>query len=211
LTSAILRIDDSQIARVPDRGPLLIVTNHVNIIEIPVIYTRLQPRPATGFVDARRWQTAWSRWLLKVAGAIPLHRGEADIAAFRTGIRMLAEGHILIISPEGTRSGHGRLGYTHPGIVLLGVRSGAPILPIIYQGAEDYLTNLCRLQRTDFRLIVGQPFHLDTRGEGLNRQVRRRMMDEIGYQMAALLPPLYRGVYADLEQASQRYLRFLPQ
>jgi hypothetical protein len=44
LTGMICRIDDSQLEGVPMTGPLIIVTNQVNILEIPIIYTRLQPR-----------------------------------------------------------------------------------------------------------------------------------------------------------------------
>ncbi len=208
LTSLICRIDDEQLARVPWQGPLIIVTNHVNILEIPIIYTHLKPRPVHGFVQADRWKAGWSRWLLEVCEAIPVRRGEADIGAVRKGIERLKQGRIVIISPEGTRSGHGRLQKAHPGVVILALHSGAPLLPIVYCGAENYKQNLRRLRRSDFHIAVGRPFAIDPGGALVTRQVREQILDEIMYQLAPLLPPAYRGVYSNLEAATQRYLRF---
>jgi 1-acyl-sn-glycerol-3-phosphate acyltransferase len=210
LMSLLCRIDDTQLAQVPDQGPLIVVTNHVNILEIPIIYTHLKPRPVTGFVAAYRWDSRWLRWLLDACGAIPLRRGEADVAALRRGMEMLKAGYLVIISPEGTRSGHGRLQKGHPGVVLLALHSGAPLLPVVFYGSERYRGNLRRLRRTDFHIVVGKPFYLDAGGVRVTRQVRRQMIDEVMYQMSALLPPAYRGVYSDLNAATEMYLTFQP-
>ena len=208
ITNLICRIDDEQLARVPERGPLILVGNHVNLIEIPILYTRLQPRPVTGLVLARRWDKFWTRWLLEVAGAIPLRRGEADIAAFRMAEEMLASGYIISIAPEGTRSGDGCLSKAHAGVVSLALHSRAPLLPVVFYGGERYVHNLLRLQRTDFHIVVGQQFYLNIRGEKVTRHIRQQILNEIMYQLATLLPPQYRGVYADLSSATQRYLIF---
>jgi 1-acyl-sn-glycerol-3-phosphate acyltransferase len=92
----------------------------------------------------------------------------------------------------------------------LALRSGAPLLPLASYGSERFWHNLPRLRRTDFTAVVGQPFSLDPAGRKVTRQRRREMIDEIMYQLAALLPPEYRGVYADLTAASESYLRFAP-
>jgi 1-acyl-sn-glycerol-3-phosphate acyltransferase len=206
ITRLLCRIDAAQLQRVPERGPLILVTNHVNILEIPIIFTQLQPRPVTGLVLATRWDNPALRWLLEVCGAIPLRRGEGDVTAMRRATEALAAGYILAISPEGTRSGHGRLQQGHPGAVLLALRSGAPLLPVVYYGSEAYKQRLRRLQRTDFHIRVGRPFHLDAGAIRTTRHVRRQMIDEVMYQLAALLPPSYRGVYQDLNAATETYL-----
>jgi 1-acyl-sn-glycerol-3-phosphate acyltransferase len=81
---------------------------------------------------------------------------------------------------------------------------------VVFYGGEVFWHNLPRLRRTDFHIIVGQPFWLDAGGVKVTRQVRQRMTDEIMYQIAALLPPAYRGVYSDLASASEAYIRFPP-
>jgi 1-acyl-sn-glycerol-3-phosphate acyltransferase len=210
LLRILCRVDDAQLAQVPDRGPLILVANHVNFLEVPLLYTHLQPRPMAGFAKAETWDNPALRLLADLWGAIPLHRGEADMAALRQALKALEAGHILGVAPEGTRSGHGRLQRGHTGVVLLALRSGAPLLPMVYYGGELFWRNLARLRRTDFHIVVGQPFYLDAGGVKVTRQVRQQMTDEIMYQMAALLPPVYRGVYSDLAAATEAYLRFPP-
>ncbi len=209
ITNAICRIDDDQLKVVPDRGPLILVTNHVNLVEIPILYTCLQPRPVTGLVLARRWDNFYTRWLLDVCGAIPLRRGEADLKALRKAMEMLSSGYLVVIAPEGTRSGDGRLQSAHSGVVLLALHSQAPLLPVAWYGAEGYIGNLKRFSRSDLHFLVGRSFTLNASGEKITRPVRLQMLDEVMYQLARILPPAYRGVYADLSRASQEFIRFV--
>ena len=208
ITSIICKIDDGQLAQVPDRGPLILVSNHVNLVEIPILFTRLQPRPITGLVLARRWDRFWTRWLLETAGAIPLRRGVADLTALRKAKEMLANGYILGIAPEGTRSRDGKLGKAHAGVVSLALQSQAPLLPVVFYGSEGYVENMLHLRRSDFHIVVGKPFYLDPKGKKVERRLRQMILDEVMYQLAQLLPADYRGVYSDLEKATQNYLNF---
>ena len=206
ITSLICRIDDEELKQVPDQGPLIIYTNHVNILEIPIIYTHLQPRRVHGMLLAERWKIPVLSWALDVTETIPLQRGVADIDAIRTGLQALEKGEIIIIAPEGTRSHDGILQSAHPGVVLLALHSGVPLLPVVSFGAERYTENLSRLKRTNFHLRVGQIFHLEAGGEKVTRQVREKMMQEMMWQMAAILPTQYRGGYGEMENASGRHI-----
>jgi 1-acyl-sn-glycerol-3-phosphate acyltransferase len=203
-------VDDEQLARVPDQGPLIVVANHINFLEVPLLYTHLLPRPVTGFAKVENWDNPAMGALFDLWGAIPLNRGEADTAAIRHALTALEAGHILAVAPEGTRSGDGQLQRGHPGVVFLALRSGVPLQPVVYYGGEHFWPNLSRLRRTDFYFVVGQPFHLDAGETKVTSQVRQQMADEIMYQIAALLPPPYRGIYADLTAATETYLRFPP-
>ena len=208
LIRLLCRVDDAQLARVPARGPLIVVANHINFLEVPLLFTHAQPRPVTGFAKADAWDNPALGFLFNLWGLIPLRRGEANVVAFRQGLAALEAGHILAVAPEGTRSGHGRLQRGHPGVVLLALHNGAPLLPVVYYGGESFKRNLTRLRRTDFHIIVGQPFYLNAGGVKVTREVRQQMADEIMYQIAALLPPAYRGYYSDVATATETYLRF---
>lgn len=210
LIRALCRVDDAQLAEVPDRGPLILVANHANFLEPPLLYTHLHPRPQAGFAKAETWDSPALGALADLWGAIPLHRGEADMAALRQALQALAEGRILGVAPEGTRSGDGCLQRGYPGIVFLALHSGAPLLPLACSGTESFWSNLRRLRRTGVQIVVGRPFSLDTNGARVTRQVRQQMTDEIMYQLAALMPPDKRGAYSDLVQATTTYLRFPP-
>ncbi len=202
------RVDDAQLARVPDHGPLIIVTNHVTFLEVPMIYTHMRPRSMSGFAKAESWDNPFFGWVFDVWGAIPLRRGEADVSAMRAALEVLREGRILGLAPEGTRSGHGRLQRAHPGVVILAQHSGAPLLPMVHMGGENLKRNLARLRRTDFKIVVGNPFHIETGKIKVTTEIRQAIADEVMYQLAALLPAKYRGEYANLSAATEKYLRF---
>jgi 1-acyl-sn-glycerol-3-phosphate acyltransferase len=208
ITNLICRIDDAELRRVPQNGPLIIYTNHVNILEIPIIYTRLQPRRVHGLVLAERWRNPVLRWMLDVTQTIPIQRASADVKAIRKGLEMLARGEIIIISPEGTRSHDGTLQPAHPGVILLALHSAAPLLPIAYYGSEKWHENLSRLRRTDFHIRVGKPLRLVTHEEKVTHGVRLQMLDALMQQLSGLLPAEYRGAYAALSQDRSPYLTY---
>lgn len=210
LTRILCRVDDTQLARVPLHGPLILVSNHVNFLDIPLLFTHLLPRPVTGFVKSETWDNPAMAMLFNFWQGIPIRRGEADLNALRQGIKALQEGKIVAIAPEGTRSNHGRLQKAHAGVVILAMESGAPLLPLVYYGGEKFHNNIRNLRRTDFYISVGRPFYIETGGIKANRQIRQQIADDIMYQLAALLPPDYRGYYSDICQASNSYFRFHP-
>ncbi len=207
----LVRVDGSQLAGVPQRGPLILATNHVNFLEVPLLFTQLLPRPMSVLVKAQTMDDPVLGWWFDTvggSGVIPLRRGEADMDAIRQALAALEAGQILVVAPEGTRSGHGRLQRGLPGVAILALHSGAPILPLVFYGGERFWQNLKRFRRTDFIIRVGQPFHLDAGGQRVRREQRLQMTTEIMFQLAALLPPPYRGQYADLHTATETFLRF---
>jgi len=188
------RVDDHELSRVPARGPLLLVCNHVNFLEVPLVMSHLQPRPVTGFAKAETWDSPVMGLLFNIWGAIPLRRGAADVLAVRRVLEALEAGMIVAVAPEGTRSGDGCLRRAKPGIGLLAAHSTAPILPIAYYGHERVWSNLSRLRRTDFHIRVGPLMRVRTNGRWTAEQ-RQALADEVMYQIAALLPEKYRGAY----------------
>jgi 1-acyl-sn-glycerol-3-phosphate acyltransferase len=115
----------------------------------------------------------------------------------------------MLITPEGTRSYSGALAKGLPGVVLLAIRSKAPILPVAFYGNEDVKENLKHLKRTRVVYRVGQPFTINYENQAFSREFRQDVTDQIMYQIAALLPPKYRGVYSDLSKATKKDLCFI--
>jgi 1-acyl-sn-glycerol-3-phosphate acyltransferase len=207
LVSLVFRVHDEALRQVPMRGPLILVCNHVHIWEIPTNYTHLLPRRTIGMVLAKRWENPFFRYIIETVNAIPVKRDELDMNAMRKALDVLKAGGIIAIDPEGTRSGTGILGEGHAGAVLLATKSGAPLMPMVHYGSENYRENLRRLRRTDMNYAVGKPFHVCT-DLPLTHETRQKAADEIMAQMAALLPEQYRGRYGGLVGKDPRYLAF---
>jgi 1-acyl-sn-glycerol-3-phosphate acyltransferase len=202
------RVEDAELAKIPARGPLIAVVNHVNFLDAPLIYTHLIPRPVTAFVKTETWKNPALGALFSLWGAIPIRRGEADLTAFKGARDALKASKIMVIAPEGTRSGNGILQKGHPGLVLLAYRTKTPLQPLGFFGGENIWKNMGKLRRTDFHLRVGSPFMVKTNGKVLSKEISEEITTEIMYQLAALLPASYRGVYSDLSRATTNYLDF---
>ena len=201
-------IDEKELEKVPDYGPLIIVSNHINFIEVPLLYTHLLPRLVTGFAKAEGWKNPFLRYLANLWGAIPLRRGEADVAAIRSALSALENNKIVGLAPEGTRSGDGKLQRGHQGVVTLALQSGVQLLPLVFYGNENYLNDIKRLRRIKFNIVIGNRFILYNPDGKINHLKRQNMTDEIMYQLAALLPPYYRGFYSDIQNATENFLVF---
>jgi 1-acyl-sn-glycerol-3-phosphate acyltransferase len=188
------RVDDRDVRLIPPLGPLLLVTNHVNFLEIPLVLSHLQPRRVTGLAKAETWDSPLMGMLFNLWGAIPVRRGEGDVTAIRRVLEALEAGMIVAIAPEGTRSGDGCLRRAKPGIGFLAAHSPAPILPVAFYGHEHIWSNMKRLRRTDFHIRVGPLLRVRTNARW-TAEKRQAVADEIMLQIAALLPPAYRGAY----------------
>ncbi len=206
-TSILCQIEGAPLTKVPDQGPLILVINPVNSLEMPLLHSHLHPRRTTGIAKVETWDSRFLGWLFDLWEAIPVRRGEPDVEAFHRSLEVLKEGGILTVAPEGTRSRHGRLLKGRPGVVILALHSGAPILPIAHWGGEQFSSNLKKMKRTPFHVRVGKPFYIQSEGVRVTREIRQAMVDEIMIQLAALLPEEYRGEY-NHRLGSTRYLRF---
>ena len=200
-------VDGDEIDKLPIEGPFILLANHVNSLEAPVLHCRFRPRKVIGLAKAEAWDNRLLGWLFDQWEAIPIRRGEPDIGALRRALGVLKNGGILVVAPEGTRSRHGRLQRAHSGVVTLALKSGASLWPLVFHGGEEIGRNVRRLHRTPFHIRVGEPFRIEIGEERLTSDLRQRIADEIMFRMAALLPPQYRGEYAHLEAASDHHLR----
>jgi len=207
-TDILCRIDKRDFAKVPSHGPLILVTNHISSLEVPLLFVHLQPRRLVGLAKIETWNNKFMGWLFNLWDAIPVRRGEADLDAIRACLKVLQDRNILAIAPEGTRSYDGHLLQAQSGIVLIALRSGAPILPMAHWGGEGFNKNLKKLKRTDFSIRVGRQFTLDAKGERVNSEIRQKMANEIMVQLASLMPEAYRGEYSNCN-TPPKYLNFL--
>ena len=191
--------------RVPRRGALIVASNHLNNADPPVL-TIISPRRLVFMAkyEALRWPIIGL--LIRLSGAFPVRRLEADIGALRQASRVLHEGEVLAMFPEGTRSKEGGLGSAYPGTAFVALRTGTPILPIGITGTETIgfprvLFDAVRLRRARVRVVIGDPFFLPPVSRITAEEVIH-CTDVIMDRIASLLPPSYRGQYGETDTAA---------
>lgn len=204
-----MRIEDTAVNSVPMSGPLIMATNHINWLDAPVGFSHLHPRPVTAFAKIETWDSPVMRVLFNAWDAIPINRSQVDFKAFKKAEEALSHGKIIAIAPEGTRSNNGKLNIGYPGIVLLALRSGAPIMPFVFYGNENFKANIKRYRRTPMFLKAGEPFRLKPVAGNPDKETRQEMTDAIMYEIARLLPESYRGKYENIDPSYRQYLEFI--
>lgn len=208
LLAVLCKVDHSALKNVPSQGPLIAIGNHINFLDAPVALTYLYPRPIISMVKEETFEKPLLKYLFNTWGSISIKRGTADFTAFEKALSALESGKILAVSPEGTRTNDGKLIRGQTGIVLLAIKSGVPILPIVFCGNEKFKENIKKLKRTHIKLEVGKPFYVVNNHTYPHKEERQAITDEIMYQVAALIPEDYRGYYSDLSKATTEYLDF---
>lgn len=188
-------------ADLPRTGSLIIASNHISNADPGLIGSWVSPALGRqlhwlGKEESLRWPLLG--WAIAENGVIGVRRGTGDIEAFRLARRVLDEGHVLVVFPEGTRSRTASLQEAKDGVAILALRTGAPILPIGIHGTEHFWPRgkLPWFRGGDVTLRVGAPFRLDPAIGGDRKAAQRAGTETIMRHISELLPVSYRGAYA---------------
>jgi 1-acyl-sn-glycerol-3-phosphate acyltransferase len=182
---------------IPRQGRLLVVSNHLSLIDPPLVGFLMLSREMAFIAKKElfRYSILFS-WLIRLFGAIPVHRGQTNREALRQAEKALADGLALIVFPEGMRSRSFKLRAAYPGVALLACRSGAPILPIGISGTEQINGVTWLWRRPKIKVNIGQPFSLPQSNGDLNKVELTKLTGYIMEHIAELLPQQYQGEYA---------------
>ncbi len=205
LVRVLARVDVQGLEYFPRQGPALVVFNHLGDGDV-VVLLAVSPQPPDFMakIDMPEDMPLIAR-LAEAYGVIWVHRGRPDRRALRAALDGLAAGRIIAIAPEARYSLTGALEPPTEGAAFLALRSGVPVVPVALSGTEN--ANLYpvwkRLRRSRIRVRVGAPFYLVQRPDEPRRAAIRRGADEMMCAISRLLPPSYRGVYADCAAAAK--------
>lgn len=122
------------VENVPRSGPVVMVGNHISFIDGPLMAIA-SPRPVHVLTKIEMFEHPAMRAFLRFSGQIPVRRHESDVAAIRTSLRVLRDGGIVGVFPEGTR-GAGDIAVVEPGAAYLAIASGASVCPVIFLGTR---------------------------------------------------------------------------
>src|SRR5690348_2111009 len=131
------RLRTEGLENIPKDGPVILASDHISWFDIPLVSIRV-PRITHYMAKIELFGMPVLGGILRLLGAFPVRRGEGDREALRTSQRVLQEGHLLTIFPEGHRSG-GHLIEGKSGVALIALRAGVPVIPVAVYGTENIL------------------------------------------------------------------------
>ena len=182
---------------IPATGGVLIATNHLSRMDIPVLFLIPNRPDMTALVTTKYLKHPLLKWFIVTANGIWLDRDTADFGAFRQAVKALEEGKALGISPEGTRSKAGYLLEGKPGTALLALRAHVPIVPVAITGTIGSFKKTITFQRPKLTAEFGPAIPAPVMERG-NRDVQlQNLTDELMCRIASMLPENYRGYYAN--------------
>jgi len=114
---------------VPERGGVIIASNHVSYLD-PVVLGAATKRKIHFIAKKEVFNNIFSSIFLKSLNAFPVDRKKIDMPAFKKTISILKGGGILGIFPEGTRSINGELQELKLGVVKIAMKARVPIVPV---------------------------------------------------------------------------------
>jgi len=177
---------------VPKKGPLIVVANHINLIDPPLLSASV-PRRVTFMAKQELFRPSLGAYFVRAYGAFPVRRGELDKEALRRAFEVLRKGRVLGMFPEGKRSLSHQLQEAQPGSALIAVRSGASILPVGISGSEQVKGIGSIIHRPRITVTIGRPFSLPFDKDKPIRSQLPQLSELITERIAELLPPNYRG------------------
>jgi len=183
---------------VPRQGPLLIVSNHLNLADPPIVGIGTG-RKVAFLAKEELFRLRPAGFLLRRCGAFPVRRGGINKEALRRADQLMAQGMALIMFPEGRRSLGRQLEPAFSGAALVALRSGAPILPASIFGTEKIGGLSWLVRRPKITVNIGRPFFLPPVDGKLTRAELAELTGSIMQRIAELLPAEYRGKYAQPE------------
>ncbi len=196
---------------IPAEGGALLASNHLAVSDsffLPLMVDRRVTFPAKmEYFTAPGVKGKLKKWFFTGVGQIPIDRsgGSAAQSALDTGIRLLRDGNLMGIYPEGTRSPDGRLYKGKTGVARIALEAKVPVVPIAMFGTDKANPIGSKMWRPyPIRIRVGKPLDF-SRYEGLqgDRFVERSITDEIMYALMELTEQEYVDIYAAKAKEAQ--------
>jgi 1-acyl-sn-glycerol-3-phosphate acyltransferase len=154
----LFRLEVRGLERLPADGGFVLAANHASSLDPWPLGLPLWPRRQLFFMAKVELFNPVLGPLLRAAGAFPVRRGQHDLEAIRTAVRICREGGIVAMFPEGTRRGKGLRKKFEPrprtGSARIALAAGVPLVPAAIAGTE----RLSRLPR--LRVAYGEPVPL---------------------------------------------------
>ncbi len=175
--------------KIKDNPPFIMISNHVSALDPAVVAYPAKKEQAFFLGKKELGRNKILRWIMNRMHVILVDRHHTDMEAMRTCMKVLRDGHILVIFPEGTRHHEGQMEQIENGTSLIALRVRVPIIPI-------YIDKPLRFFRR-VNAWIGDPIPTeDLAAEGINATTCEKMNDR--------MREMFRGLIADVEKNIQK-------
>jgi 1-acyl-sn-glycerol-3-phosphate acyltransferase len=178
--------------RIPGEGPCIIAANHESVLD-PWVLGLATPRQLHYMAKAEAFDNPVAAYVLRALGAFPVERGSGDAEALGIAGRLLGNGEVLGIFPQGTCLPFRRRPWQR-GAARLAIATGAPLVPVALVGTEQAIRpHRFRLGLPRVRVLVGRPFEV-ARGRPTitaARALTQRVEDAVAELRAPFGPPAH--------------------
>ena len=190
---------------IPEEGPAILASNHLSFSDsffLPLVVDRKITFLAKSDYFTGPGVKGWlTKQFFSGVGQVPIDRsgGNASMGAIDTGVRILREGNLLGIYPEGTRSPDGRLYRGRTGPARMALAAPAPVIPVAMIGTDKIQPTGQKIPNLyPLTIRIGRPLDF-SRYAGMedDRFVLRSMTDEIMYELMELSGQEYVDIYAN--------------
>jgi 1-acyl-sn-glycerol-3-phosphate acyltransferase len=178
--------------QMPTSGPVILAANHLTHYDVFFLQAALS-RPIFFMGKEELFRNPVMDWALRQLGGFPVYRSAGDEWALRHAERVLQDGEVLGMFPEGTRSKGKGLKPAKTGVARLALAAGCPIQPIALHGPQ-YVFRRFHHRRTEVTVTFGEPIFPEKGGSPLS------LTDQFMFALAAMLPIEMRGAYRSRPQ-----------
>lgn len=189
------RFECTGMEHIPTTGPFIMACNHLSNWDVLYLGVHV-PRHPYYMAKVELFKNPVLGWFFRMGGTFPIYRGESDAWALQHSGRVLNDGQMLCMFPEGTRSKDAaQLRRGKSGAVKLALDYQAVIVPAAIVGTHNFRL---RWRANRVRLQVGQPIDIAALAgpPPYERDTLRQLTTVVMQRIAEMLPPENRGVYA---------------
>ncbi|MEJ9212477.1 lysophospholipid acyltransferase family protein [Bacillus smithii] len=147
----VYRVEVKGLEHFPEQGGVLLCSNHIDNMDPPILGVTC-PRPISFMAKAELFNVPILSGVIKKLNAFPVKRRGNDREALRTGLKVLKEGKVLGLFPEGTRSKTGKLGKGLAGAGYFALRTNAQVIPCAIIGSYRIFQKV--------KVIYGKPIDM---------------------------------------------------
>lgn len=180
----------------PPKGqPFVLIVNHVKWHDILVVAGTIPLTHIPYWLAKSELFKPVLGWWLRNMQAISVKRGQSDSAALDAAVASLKQNHVMIVFPEGHRSGTGKLQKGRGGAVRMALRAGVPIVPVAIHGVEKGIG-------APITITYGKAWQPVSQSGVINidPDEMTALTDEMMCRIAEMLPTEYHGYYTDMMQ-----------